>query len=344
MTSVPPSARFPTGGPRLAGSRPLLRDRLGLCQWFHYEDYEMLEQAVHLLRELGVRHLRTGISWADYLRPHGKGWCDVMMGALAEFDVLLSVWHTPPSISEGGTCASPPRRLRDYADFIDVLITDYGRYFTHLELWNEPNNRYKWDFERYDPDWHKFAEMIGAAAHWARHRGVPTVLGGMIPVDHHWLGLMKRWGAFPHLDVIGIHAFPGMWWAGAPNWDWHRDWHGWQAKIDGIARHCEDRPVWVTETGLATLDGTTGNEAKLDLQVQALTEAALQCTAERVYWYTLIDLDPEREAIEGFHVEENEYHLGLVRHDGSRKPAFAALQELLAAPDPCAPVAPARRD
>jgi CDP-paratose 2-epimerase len=307
-----------------------LRDRLGVCQWFHYEDHATLERAVALLRELGVRHLRTGVSWADYLRSGGKAWYDVLLPALAEFDVLLSVWHTPPSIAEGGTCAGPPLRLRDYADFIDVLITDYGRWFTHLELWNEPNNRYKWDFPRFDPEWRKFGEMVGTAAYWAKQRGVPTVLGGMIPVDHHWLGLMKRWGAFPHLDVIGIHAFPGMWWEDAPNWDWHSHWRGWRDKVSDIRLHCEGRPVWVTETGLATYDRATGAAGRYDEQVSRLIEALEQCPAERIYWYSLIDLDPARESIEGFHVEENEYHLGLVHHDGRKKPAFEVMQASLA--------------
>src|SRR4051794_18087820 len=109
-----------------AASTVNLRDRLGLCQWFHFQDYAALDRAVEALNDLGVRLLRTGVSWADYYRPGGKEWYDHQMKALAGFDILLSVWHTPPSISEGRACNAPPRRLRDYADFIDLLITDYG--------------------------------------------------------------------------------------------------------------------------------------------------------------------------------------------------------------------------
>lgn len=306
---------------------PPLSERVGICQWFHYEDDATLEQTVQLLQELGVRHLRTGISWADYYRPRGRQWYDRMMKALRPFDVLLSVWHTPPSISEGNSCASPPRRLLDYADFIDTIITHYGDGFTHLELWNEPNNRYKWDFQRYDPDWRKFGEMIGNAAYWAKQRGVATVLGGMIPVDHHWLQLMKNYGVFPHLDAVAIHGFPGMWWPDRPNWDWHRDWQGWEQKVEHIRRHAEGREIWITETGFATWDFATSCAGRFDEQCDFLAAAA-DAPAKRVYWYTLLDLDPAREAIEGFHVDENEYHLGLVTHDGRRKPAFYRWQEL----------------
>ncbi|HZT20073.1 MAG TPA: beta-xylosidase, partial [Dongiaceae bacterium] len=37
---------------------------LGLCQWFHFEDHR-LEEAVAWMKRLGVRHVRTGLSWAD---------------------------------------------------------------------------------------------------------------------------------------------------------------------------------------------------------------------------------------------------------------------------------------
>src|SRR5690606_20680208 len=112
-----------------------------------------------------------------------------------------------------------------------LVITRYGHRFEALELWNEPNNLYKWDFERFDPGWSKFARMIGMAAHWAKQRGKQTVLGGMIPVDPSWLGILREHDVLRSLDVVGIHAFPGMWWEEAPCWDWRTHWDGWEAKV-----------------------------------------------------------------------------------------------------------------
>ena len=301
-----------------------------MCQWFHFEDCDAVDQTIELLSELAIRHLRTGISWADYFRPGGKRWYDWQMQRLRQsgLEVLLSVWHTPPSLGERGACNSPPRRLRDYADFIDRVITDYGDSWHHLELWNEPNNRMKWNFVEEDSHWQKFAEMIGAAAYWAKQRSRHTVLGGMIPVDHHWLNLMAERGVLQYIDVVAIHAFPGMWFPDDPNWDWFRDWHGWNDKISGIAAHAGGRPIWVTETGIATWDLALRGEAKHELQVEAIND--LVCAqVERAYFYSLIDLDPAREAIEGFHVDENEYHMGLMKNDGRWKPALFSLRELL---------------
>lgn len=330
-TARPETPKAVAGQARARGCSVDLREKIGICQWFHFQDYDAVDRTIDLMHELGAKHLRTGVSWADYFRPNGKAWYDWQMRRLAEsgLEVLLSVWHTPPSIAEDSTCNSPPRRLRDYADFIDRLITDYGRAFAALELWNEPNNRLKWDFPRHDPDWQKFGAMIGDAAYWAKQRGRQTVLGGMIPVDHHWLNLMRDAGVLACIDVIAIHGFPGMWFPHHPNWDWQRDWNGWNDRLGYIRAHAGGKPVWVTETGIATWDFALGREAKYELQVQAI-EDLTRADGDRFYFYSLIDLDPAREAIEGFHVDENEYHMGLVKHDGYRKHAFTRLKEMLA--------------
>ena len=309
---------------------PVLEPQIGVCQWFHHGDRATVERALRHLRVLGIDRLRTGISWADWHRPDGPAWYDELFAALDGLDLLVSVWHTPPSLSEDGRCNAPPRRLQDYADFIDVVIDRYGSRIACLELWNEPNNRWKWDFAAHDPQWAKFAAMIGMAGHWARQRGMPTALGGMIPVDADWLRLIDRHGAPACVDIVACHAFPGMWWPGEGNWDWHERWRGWEDKLAQARAGAAGKPVWVTETGLATWDLATGRPGKFDLQARMLLDAA-QAPAQRLYWYSLIDLDPARPAIEGWHVDENEYHLGLVDATGRRKEAWFAMQDIVRA-------------
>jgi CDP-paratose 2-epimerase len=240
----------------------------------------------------------------------------------------VSVWHTPPSLSEGGACNSPPRRLADYADFISQVHAQYGGLYSSLELWNEPNNLFKWNFREFDPDWRKFASMIAPAAAAARRDGVRAVLGGIIPVDPSWLELVSGHGALDDIDVIAFHAFPHMWWSDYFNWDWHRDWQGWRQKTDLVAKASGGRALWVTETGLATWDPNLRSAAREALQVRMLEEAA-DAPVERLYWYSLLDLDPSREALDGFHVDESHYHMGLVAWDGSRKDSFFRMQELV---------------
>ena len=83
------------GTPKLAlKTFPEYTPELGICQWFHFED-PRLEDAVKWLRDLGVKHLRTGLSWADSFRPGADAWFDRQMKALEPFDLTLTYCFTP---------------------------------------------------------------------------------------------------------------------------------------------------------------------------------------------------------------------------------------------------------
>ncbi len=98
--------------------------RLGVCQWFHYEDPRQ-ERAVEWLKLLGVRKLRTGLSWADWCRPNAQRWFDRQMALLANFDVTLTLCFTPPSVSKNGTHTGAPQHLEDFAQFVDEVTRCY---------------------------------------------------------------------------------------------------------------------------------------------------------------------------------------------------------------------------
>src|SRR4051812_20424326 len=98
---------------------------LGLCQWFHFEDHR-LDSAVKWLRELGVRHLRTGLSWADSFRPGADAWFDRQMEALAEFDVTLTFCFTPEHRGVQPHHTSPPLVAEEYAAFCARMVRRYA--------------------------------------------------------------------------------------------------------------------------------------------------------------------------------------------------------------------------
>jgi beta-xylosidase len=106
------AASFPTG--------------LGICQWFHFED-PRLESAVTWLRRLQVKHLRTGLSWADSFRPGAQKWFDLQMHALDEFNVTLTLCFTPEHLGEAPHHTSPPRSAADFADFAAWAVARYAQ-------------------------------------------------------------------------------------------------------------------------------------------------------------------------------------------------------------------------
>lgn len=97
---------------------------LGICQWFHFND-PRLESAIAWLRKLGVRKLRTGLSWADYLRPDGELWLDRLMKALDEFDLTVTFCFTPEEKGIAPHHTSPPRNIEEYADFCVEMVRRY---------------------------------------------------------------------------------------------------------------------------------------------------------------------------------------------------------------------------
>jgi beta-xylosidase len=114
------------GTPKLACSVfPEYTPAMGICQWFHFEDHR-LDDAVKWLRKLGVKHLRTGLSWADSFRPNADQWFDRQMAALDEFDVTLTFCFTPEHRGVQPHHTSAPVELREFADFCAAMVRRYA--------------------------------------------------------------------------------------------------------------------------------------------------------------------------------------------------------------------------
>ena len=104
---------------------PQFAPALGICQWFHFED-PRLDTAVSWLRRLGVKHLRTGLSWADSLRPNADAWFDQQMLALDEFEVTLTFCFTPEELGVRPHHTSPPKDVQQFAEFCQRMVRRYA--------------------------------------------------------------------------------------------------------------------------------------------------------------------------------------------------------------------------
>jgi beta-xylosidase len=181
-------------------------------------------------------------------------------------------------------------------------------------IWNEPNNKSHWDPE-IDPDWSRFAGMAIAAAEAIAvvNPALPRVLGGISPIDPHFIRRLADLGVIDRLDAVAVHGFPLDW----NLWSIHE----WPARIDEI-RSAVDLPVWVSEVGVSSF----GAE---EVQAWGLrtTAGLLIGKAPRIHWYSLYDLPRTWEATTRHKEAEGSsyyrhFHMGLLREDGSPKPAF----------------------
>jgi beta-xylosidase len=182
-----------------------------------------------------------------------------------------------------------------------------------IMLWNEPNNLSHWDF-KIDPEWKIFADMIIATSRVVRREcpGLPIVLGGISPIDPHFIQLLGSYGVLDAVDMVAVHGFP---------LDWnHWKINDWPKKIDEI-RAVTKLPVWVSETGVSSF----GAEEVQVFGIQRTAELLLPCV-DRVHWYSLLDLPATWTATTRHKEAEGSayyrhYYMGLLREDGSPKSA-----------------------
>lgn len=98
----------------------------GICQWFHFGDEPTLETAVRWFERLGVRHVRTGLSWADSHLPGAEAWFDTVMAALEPFDVCVTLCFTPPSRGLRPDHTSPPLEIGEFCYFARTVAERYA--------------------------------------------------------------------------------------------------------------------------------------------------------------------------------------------------------------------------
>ena len=182
-------------------------------------------------------------------------------------------------------------------------------------IWNEPNNKSHWNPEL-DPDWSIYADTVirSGRAIKTMNPGVARVLGGMSPIDPHWLRRMQDMGALEEIDVVAVHGFPLDWNL------WPID--EWPDRIAEIQAVVPDTPIWVTEVGV----GSFGAEEVQEFGIQRTADLLIG-RVPRIFWYSLFDL-PQSWGAETRHREAEgssyyrHFYMGLVREDGTPKPAL----------------------
>jgi CDP-paratose 2-epimerase len=263
---------------------------LGLVQWFPYGDLDRVRRVVKTLDRLGVRRLRTMLSWADWCRSDGPAWLRLVLDELEGVDVLPVLHGTPPSFGEKPYVSSVPRDLGLFAYFVRWVCEQHGDRFTHVQLWNEPTTWCDWDRDA-DRWWTRFSTMIRYASAEAAAAGKQVVMAGISPPDGllfggvdsgrpHFLEIMETEGALADVDVIAFHGFPGT-------SHWSQGWAGWEAEIAAIAGWARARGLatWITEAGSSRLMPRN----RVD-ELRAVVAAARGGGIERVYWYSVEDV------------------------------------------------------
>jgi CDP-paratose 2-epimerase len=293
---------------------------LGMVEWFRPGEYQRVIDAMETLSALGIRQLRTAVSWTDWQTAEGRAWFQWLIPSLAQlFEVLPSITCLPPVPRSRGKQTELPCSAEEFGKFAEDFIGEHGRHFGWLELGNPFDDLKAWDWEE-ELGWKAFFDSMDAAADHGIRAGKKLVLSGVAPDDSERLERLCISELLRKVDALGISGFPGT---------WDFNWQNWPAVLGRVNRLLNEHDLapqlWITATGYSTWRRDDA------VQARRLVEA-LRAPVERVYWYSASDLQRTRTEVNAtgskcLSMDERCYHFGLRSAEGEAKFALRLWRE-----------------
>ena len=263
-------------------------------------------------KDAGVKWIRCGagctaLDWGAIEKERGVfDWkaADVeVANAAKEGAALLPILgYTPKWASSGEDQSYPPADLHDWSDFVFRMVSRYKGKIKHWEVWNEP------DIGFWKGTVQQYTDLL-KTAYVAAKKADPSckiVFGGTAGVNLPFTEQVYQNGGKRYFDVMAVHPYQ---WGDTFNDAWFavqlRDLHRLMEKYgDG------HKEIWLTELGWSTGDSGITEEIQARLLAQALiTSLTLpDANVTKAFWFCIKDWGGP-----GY---------GLLRDDGSRKPAF----------------------
>jgi len=259
--------------------------------------------------DLGGVMIRRDFLWSQIEPERGRFTWDRYDALVAEASArgvrLLGLlaygvpWANAATV--GGRDTFPPDDPDDFAAFARAASARWRGKVAAWEIWNEPNNGFRFWEPTTSGDPAAYARLL-VRAHAAVKEAspeTPVLLGGTVFTPQLIEGaipwLERAYAAEPALprsfDVAGIHTYalyppqraPELGEGADPPLEAKIQMHAWL-----LAKHgAGDRPMWITELGWPTW-GEVDAPAQARLMVRA-TILAVRAGASGVFWYTLRD-------------------------------------------------------
>lgn len=208
-----------------------------------------------------------------------------------------------------------------YARYVSWVAQGYGKSVAAFEVWNEWNigggSRPRESGSAISAaEYVKLLKRVRPVLR-ADAPGVPVIAGGLANRQMDWVREFADAGGFSYCDGFSVHPY-----------NHHardasaEDVASWLDELDSVIKGKTKKsvPIWVTEIGWPTHDGTG---ASTELQsAQRLLKLHLLLASKKyvrgVWWYDLFD--------DGDDPREMEDNFGLIRIHGQPKPSYAAMR------------------
>ena len=329
-TIPPPTPSSPAFGVQFHGT------------WSSYTDAQRVA-VLDKLAAAGVRSVRIDLGWASF-EERGAGvlspWYvtlsdSVVNAAQARGMEVLATVHTTPAWANGGQATNvPPSDPAEFARFMRWAAEHFRGRVRAWEIWNEPNQEAFWAGR----DAARYTGLLKAAypAVKAGDPGALVVIGGPAYNDTGWLQGAYGAGAKGSFDVMATHPYMAPADLPPETPDDGSIWtlsHVAAVRALMVANGDGNKEIWFTEFGWSShanaADTPNWNRGvTLDEQADYLTRAITYTRANypyvtKMFWYK------ERNSTNQGLQNDN---YGLLTVDLAEKPAYWAVQELLATP------------
>jgi hypothetical protein len=290
------------------------------------------------LKALGTHWVRVFVPWPN-LEPQpgvlASNWLyyyeQLFRSLPAHTKVIADVVETPEWETGSTDVHEPPANPQDYAAFAGMLAQHWAGRVAAYEIWNEEDNSSWWTGA---PNPAAYAALLKATypVLKAADPAATVVLGGLTGNDYTFLEGVYAAGGKGSFDAVGVHtdtacnvSEPSSF-GRFPNGRMLPDSFLAYREVHNVElANGDDKPIWMTELSWRTTSATCDEgtwagqkpEGVSDEQQAAYLAQAYHCMAQSPYvqvalWFPLQD--------EGTSVS------GLLHADGSRKPAFAAME------------------
>jgi polysaccharide biosynthesis protein PslG len=319
--------------------------------WADVDDAQMRHQ-LDLVKASGAQMTRVDVGWASLQQGGPDGYSSWYLDKLDRLvaaadargiDLLLTFMNTPcwastaPESAKQGCTGSwwdrgvmwyPPADAQAYARALAFVAARYGDKVAAWEIWNEPNHP---DFWKTDDQAGAYARLLKAAypAVKAANPRAVVVGGALSQSDHAFAQRLYDLGVKGYFDAFSVHPYSDD----VSPLDARSTIDARYSFIRGVPaihevmqRNGDTRPIWLTESGWSTSTVRTPDHWRNGVS-EAAQATFMREQAEQVahwpyvkvnIWFNLLDAGSDRA--------DKYSNCGLVRVDGTAKPAFAAFR------------------
>lgn len=305
---------------------------------------EALESEMMGIVGLGGQWVRFDIEWGfvQFSSPLKYDWSkyDRIVNVILKYNLkpLPILTYTPewarvPGCRGGAKC--PPADPKAFAEFAAEAVRRYKKKNVHYwQIWNEPNS---YDFWATKADCKAYTELLKATTPVMKKIDPQAfiVTGGVAQVSNtdvniaplDFIECIYKNGGKKYFDAIGFHAytFPNLP-SQSINNGWGRMGLGDNNVVKIMKKYNDtDKKIWITEFGAPTGGPDPrwymSEEKQAEYYADAFNLYKESDWAGPLFIYTYLD--------SGYEPTTNENFFGIVRFDGSLKPAYKKIQELI---------------